>query len=86
MEDELSLRIAKKIHRYVIDKVGEENVFELIVSVKKVSDDEVEVEAEIDLNPFTGLDPKALLEEALNYALELKGKEFKKVIKGEGGT
>jgi len=78
-DDDTAFKIAERIYEHIVKKVGEYNVFELVINVEYLEGRELRVEAEIDLNPFTGVDPKKLLEEALDSALNVPPKELRKV-------
>jgi len=78
-DDDPAFKIAERVYEYIVRKVGEYNVFELLINVEYLEGKELRVEAEVDLNPFTGVDPKKLLEEALDSALNVPPKELRKV-------
>jgi len=80
---QISEILANKIFDYIVGKLDEQYIYSLDISVnfsKKDNKYILNLDVYIDISPFAGVNPKELIEEAIEYGLKI----VKNTLKGKG--
>ena len=69
-KEKISEKVANLIYEFIFSKVErKEDILDLIVEVKFLDDQNLDVDVYLEVNPFSGIDPKKLIEEAIEESL-----------------
>jgi len=69
-KEKITEKVANLIYEFIFSKVNrKEDILDLIVEVKFLDDQNLDVDVYLEVNPFSGIDPKKLIEEAIEESL-----------------